>query len=73
MVAISMISAKMATLGLFKVKVFWNKDYDVIISVYDVSNKNSSRDSNHIIDVVMWPKFGNSSTSMREVIMTSIL
>ena len=68
-----MISAKMATLGLFKVKVFWNKDYDVIISVYDVSNKNSSRDSNYIIDVVMWPKFGNSSTSMGEVIITSIL
>ena len=72
-VAILMMSAKMATLSLFKIKVFWNKCYDVIISVYDVINKNLSRDSNYIIDVVTWPKFGNSSTSMREVIITSIL
>ena len=26
-----------------------------------------------IIDVAMWPKFGNSSISIREVIITSIL
>ena len=63
----------MAALGLLKVKVFWNKGYDVIISVHDVTNKILSRDSNYIIDVVMWPKFGNSSISMREVIITSIL
>ena len=44
------------------------KGYDVIISVYDVINKNSSRDSNYILGVIMWPKFGNSSTSIREVI-----
>ena len=73
MVAILMMSAKMATLGLLKIKVFWNKGYDVIISVHDVTNKILSRDSNYIIDVVMWPKFGNSSISMREVIITSIL
>ena len=68
-----MMSAKLATLGLLKIKVFWNKGYDVIISVHDVTNKILSRDSNYIIDVVMWPKFGNSSISMREVIITSIL
>ena len=73
MVAILMISAKMASLGLFKIKVFWNKGFDAITFVYDVINKNLSRDSNHIIDVTMWPKFGNSSTCMREVIITSIL
>ena len=73
MVKIFMMSAKMAALGLLKVKVFWNKGYDVIISVHDVTNKILSRDSNYIIDVVMWPKFGNSSISMREVIITSIL
>ena len=33
MVAILMISAKLATLGLFKIKVFWNNGYDVISSV----------------------------------------
>ena len=27
--------------------------------VHDVNNEISSRDSNEIVDVVMWPKFGN--------------
>ena len=67
------MSAKLATLGLLKIKVVWNKGYDVILSVYDVISKNLSRVSNYIADVVMWPKFGNSSTSMKEVIITSIL
>ena len=73
MVIILMMSAKMATPGLLKITVFWNKGYDVIISVDDVTNKILSRDSNYIIDVVMWPKFGNCSISMRKVIITSIL
>ena len=30
------MSAKMATPGLFKVKIFWNKGYNVIISVHGV-------------------------------------
>ena len=47
----------MATPGLFKVKVFWNKGYYVIYSVYDVTNKILSNDSNYIVDVVTWPKF----------------
>ena len=65
--------AKMATLGLLKIKVFWDKGYDILVVVLDVTNKISSRDSNYIVDVVMWPKFGNSSISSREVIITSIL
>ena len=73
MVTISMMSAKMATPGLLKIKVFWNIGYDVIIYVHDVTNKILSRDSNYIVDVVMWPKFGNSNISIREVIITSIL
>ena len=73
MVTILMLPAKMATLGLLKIKVFWNKGYDVIISVNDVTNKILSRDSNYIVDVFMWPKFGNSSISKREVIIISIL
>ena len=32
-----------------------------------------TRESNYIVDMVIWPKFGNSSTSMREVIITSML
>ena len=67
-----MMSAKLATPGLFKIKTFWNKGYDVIILDYDVNNKILSRDSNYIIDVVMWPKIGNSSISIWEVITTSI-
>ena len=44
MVTISMMSAKMATLGFLKTKAIRIKDYDVIISVYDVINKNLSPD-----------------------------
>ena len=48
-----MISAKMATLGLLKIEVRWTKGHDVI-SVHDVTNRNLSRDSSYIVDVVMW-------------------
>ena len=68
-----MMSAKMATPGLLKIMEFWNKGYDVIISVDDINSKILWHDSNYIVDVFMWPKFGNSSISMREVITTSIL
>ena len=53
MVTILMMAAKMATLGLLEIKIFRSKDYDVIISGYDVISKNLSRDPNFIIDVVM--------------------
>ena len=72
LVAILMMSAKMATLVLLKIKLFWNKGYDVIIYVHDVTNQILSCDSNCIVDVVMWPKFGNTKIYMREVIVTSI-
>ena len=68
-----MTSAKMTTLGLLKIKIFWEKGYDVLIYVHDVTNEILSSDSNYIIDVVMWPKFGNPSISTREVIIISIL
>ena len=73
MVKILMMSAKTAVPALLKTKVFWNKGFYAIYSVYDVTNKNLSHDSNYIMDVVMWPKFDNSSICMREVIITSIL
>ena len=41
--------------------VFWNKGYDVIIFVLNVTNKILSLESNCIVDVVMWPKIGNCS------------
>ena len=68
-----MMSAEMATPDLFKTTVSWNKGYDVIIPVDDVTDKILSRNSNYIVDMFMWLKFGNSSISMREVITISIL
>ena len=68
-----MTSAKKATPGPLKITIFWNRDYDVIIRVDDVTSKILSHDSNYIVDVFMWSKFGKSSISMREVITTSIL
>ena len=53
MVTILVISAKLATPSLLKIKVFLNKGYDVIISVHDVTNKFLLPDSNYIVDVVM--------------------
>ena len=64
-----MMSAKMATPGLLKITVFWSKGYDVIVLVDDVTNEISLRDSNYIVNLFMWPKFG----SMREVITMSVL
>ena len=63
----------MTTLDLLETTVFWNKGYDVIISICDIVNNILSRGLNYIVDLIMWPKFGNSSISMIEVIMTSIL
>ena len=51
-----MMSAKMDTPGLLKITVFWNKGYDVIISVDDINNKILWHNSNYIVDVFMWPK-----------------
>ena len=67
-----MMSAKMATPDLLKLTVFWNKGYDVIIPVNDVTK------NYHVIQIIFQmcfcvSKFGNSCISMREVIITSIL
>ena len=48
------MSAKFATLGLLKIMVFWNKGYNVMIFVQDVTNKILSREPNYIVDMVMW-------------------
>ena len=61
-----MMSAKMATPDFLKITAFWNKGCDV-------TNKISSCGSNYIVDLFMWPKFGYSSISMREVITNSML
>ena len=71
-----MMSAKMATPGLLKIKIFWKETHDFTVSAHDVTITISSRDLNYIdyiVNVVMWPKFGNFSISVREVIITPIL
>ena len=70
MVTVLMVSGKMLILSLHKIKIFLKKSYDVIIFINDVNNKILSPDSNYIIDVITLPKFGNSSISMTEVIIT---
>ena len=67
-----MMSEKMASSGLPNVTVFW-KGYDVIIFVYDITSKTLLCDSNYIVDVVMYSKIGNSSITLREVIITPFL
>ena len=69
-VAILMMEAKLDTLGLLKIEIFWNEGYDVIICVHNVTIKILSLRSNCIVDVV---KFGNCGISMREVIIASVL
>ena len=72
MVTILRMSGKLVTLDLLKIKLFWNKGYDVTTPFHDFANKVLPRDSNFTVDAVIWPKFGNS-ISMREVAMTSNL
>ena len=68
-----MMLRKLATLNFLKIKGFWNEGYDIIISAHDFISKILSRYSNYTVDVIIWPKFGDSSISTREVIKTSIL
>ena len=53
MAKVFIMSVKMATPGLLKIKVFRNKGYYVMYSVYNVTSKILSHDSNHSVDVVM--------------------
>ena len=50
MIAVLMMSGKLPTLCLLKIKVFWNQAYDVTISVCDVTSKILSDESNYIVD-----------------------
>ena len=68
-----MMSAKLAIPDFLKRKVFQNKGYDVITLDYHITKKMLSCDSNCIVDVAMWPKFGNSIIYVREAIITSTL
>ena len=54
----------MTTPNLLKIKYF---------EIRVMKNKNFSRDSNYIVEVVMGPKFGNCNVSMGEVLIASII
>ena len=54
-------------------EILLNNGWDVITSAHEVNSKMLSCESNCIVDMVMQPKFGNSSIYMREVLITSIL
>ena len=73
MVTILIMSAKLTNIDPLKMKIFWNKGYDFIIFAHNVTKNILSRDWNYTVDMVMWPKFGNSSISVSEVIITLIL
>ena len=53
-----MIPPEWATPDLLKIKEFWNKGSEWIISVHDSTIKILSSSSNYKVDVVMWPHFG---------------
>ena len=65
-IAILTMSTKFAIAGLLKITVLWNKGYDIITSM--TSSNILWHDSNYIVNVVIWSKFGNSGT-MKEVII----
>ena len=69
MLAIFMMPVKLATVGLPQINIFWNRGFDLITSVYGVTNEILSLYLNYIVDVIMRPKFGNPNISMREVII----
>ena len=71
-VAILMISANLATISFLQIKPFWNEGFGVITFAHDLNNKILWCDSNYTVDVVLWPKFGNSSVEPREVVKTTL-
>ena len=64
-----MMLAKLSNPGLIKINVFQNMGYDAISPDYEVTNKVLSCKPNDFVDVVLWPKFRNSSISMTEIII----
>ena len=48
-----MMSGRLATQDLLKLKIFQNKSYDIMIVDYDVTNRILFRDLNYIVDVAM--------------------
>ena len=70
---IAILRGKLATSCLLKTKIFCKKGYDVVIFFHDVTSKILSHESNYIVDVAIWSKFGDSSISMWDDIIAIIL
>ena len=49
MATILMMSAKITTPGLLKIRVFWNKGYDVTFFAYDASSSKFY----HVIQIIL--------------------
>ena len=64
---VNVIGVLIMSTKLRLLQAFWKKGYGVIISVQDLSNKILSLEQNFVVDAVMWSKFVNSSSCMREV------
>ena len=52
------MSIELATPDLLKIKGFWNKGSEWIISIHDSTIKNLSSTSNFKADEVLWLNFG---------------
>ena len=63
-----MMSVTLATPDVLKIKILWNKGYDITISVHDIISKSLSCDSNYNVNMVLWPESGNSNISQRELL-----
>lgn len=66
-VLINIMAVLMISRPLWR-KIFESKGYEVIISFNDFTKKLSSCDSDHTVDVVIWPKLGNSNFFTRELL-----
>lgn len=53
MISVFTMSTKLATQSLVKIKWFGNEGYEVIIFVFDVTNKILSHESNVVVPVVI--------------------
>lgn len=53
MISIFTMSTKLATQSLIKIKWFGNEGYEIIVFVFDVTNKILSHESNVVVLVVI--------------------
>ena len=72
LIAILTRTARTDTPGLLKIILSWKNVNDVIISIHEVINKTSLYDANYIVDMVVKPKFGDTSISMTEISKISV-